>query len=400
MPKWRQTGRRLLKKFQPYAKAAYRGAKVGYKISKIVKAARRSSVASGTTLKNRTPKRARVRSRSSPMDMDSATDHNDMSRMVVPIRMRPGRLKRTVGSYRYRVTKQGIRTSLAGTQAVFQCYPIMLAEHINGNTNDGAQSLLYSDDLFQLQYKTATAANTIYVNQPGQVQNTDLMGLKGVNHELNVLNMNTSPIEVHLYYWLCKKDTLLGPDAAWARAIQDRNENQAAPLVRTAIANANVGEGTDSITRWGANPGAGTMKRYYRKIGYKKFVIQGGNQTRVKARFNYNKILSREVAKNAENQFGLDEAVSLAGYTIWPQLVVRSGLVGVAIDNISAAASEVTYGPIRVGILQQDILHLCSLKANSYSTNRVSEGHLQGTLTGAVFKIINDEDEAAQVVNN
>jgi len=322
--------------------------------------------------------------------VSAVSGHNDLSANSFSNSLNPGKLQKHLGMYTYKVTKQLIQNQVAGVQSVFEGKPIVMRSQFNGTVDTGAASNNFPDDPFQLN-PYVNSPNAIYSGPMPVVASTSLLGLSSVTHEMTMLNLETSAVQVHIMYVLCKDDTDKSPTVAWNDGLFQSSENQAAITYRTTLANITSAGAGESIYSYGQTPYKVRMfKKYWKTIAEQKFILNGGDQKRISTKFNYKKFLSRAV-------LAAGGGIYMAGFTIIPLIIVRGAVVGVS-TGADVASTEVTYASCRVGLLQTDKYNLCGMPAQlaEVRTRRV-EGQLVNLDAGLVEKIIDDEDDVEVV---
>jgi len=317
-------------------------------------------------------------------------DHNDMTGEKIPNSLIPKDLKGATGKFVYNVIKQKINNDVNGIQGVFVGYPIMIRDHIKGTTNVLAQAEQFPDDVFQFAQRLAPATtNAIFNNGTlPLVPDTAIMGLKKVHHEMVVLNMMNTPVEVDVMYYLCRQDCNEDPTQVWDIAVTERGDNQSNAVIRSTLGTLNAGVGRDNFENYGTYPKQRMLSRFYKMIASKKMILQGGNQHKIHTTFDFNRVLSRELSQRT------DLPKYLAGYTIWPMFIAKGGAVGIS-AALETPATEVTYSQTRIGIIQHDAYVFTGLPVPNYDVSRRVIGQL--VATSAISKHIDDEDQVDDI---
>lgn len=319
----------------------------------------------------------------------SGGTHNDLSVKPFPNDVTPGKLQKNLGYYTYKVTRQNIFFQSAGVQLICEARPIVLKSQFNGTVDTGAASNNFPDDPFLLNPYIAPNTNAIYAAGPN-VAKTNVIGLNKVVHEMTILNMETSALEVRVLWCLCKDDTNLSPVNAWNEGIFNSSENQVIMTYRSNFSNQTSAGAGDNPLSFGNLPFKNKIfKKFWKVVGDQNFVLQGGDQKRLGTIFNYKKFISRQVVlSNPETNF-------MAGYSIVPLIIGKGCVVGVApAGNPPGPSQEVTYSSCRIGILQTDSYVFAGIppSAADIRTRRV-EGQMAVLDAGVVERIIDDEDE-------
>lgn len=329
---------------------------------------------------------ANIYTRTKKAATDENGDHNDMDRQAFKNTLVPKGIKATSNKYNYRVTKQKINNGLQGIQGVFLGYPILMKDHMAGSKNAAATAEQFPDDIFELNLSNTTANDIYNTGTFGFVKKTDVMGIKKVGHEMNILNMANSPAEIVIMYLLCVNDTTENPVTCWTNSVTAGAENQASATIRNLLSTVGAGYGKDDYQSYGAMPNYKKFKQTWKTIAQERFVLQGGNQKKLFTTFNYQKIIRRDVV--------LQSDAFMAGYTIYPLIIHRGGLIGVA-NELGADSAEVTNGSTRIGILQKDDYLFCGVPDKAHSAQRRVVGNIINS--AYVEKHVDDEDQVDDV---
>lgn len=320
-----------------------------------------------------------------------ASSHNDINVMNVPNSLKPGKLKDTEGYYTYKVTKQKIVSKPAGIQLVDNGYAIAIKTQFNGTTTTSPSLSNFPDDVFLLNPYQTPELNAIYTGVTPATSFTGVIGLDSVAHEITIVNMESSGMEVTVMWMLCTNDTVQSPTTLWNESVLAANQNQGGAAIRSTFAASSVGFGAESFESYGALPShAKLLNKYFKTIAKSNFTLQGGDQKRMCLKFNHKKFISRQVVLNEPTK------IWMAGYSIHPVIICKGAVVGLATDANTASA-EVTYASCRIGLLQTDTYKFASLPPGiGERRNRRVEGQIINP-SDLVEKIINDEDDATVV---
>lgn len=217
----------------------------------------------------------------------------------------------------------------------------------------------------------------------------DKFYVRSVSANVSMLSLENVAQEVLMYFVTPKKDTYLDPVSYFDQICQVHRLGNGAATPAAATTTATATAGGADYTDIGQNPWKyEEFRNVWRCIKAVKIVLQPGDQHSVSASFKYNRpFLLKE--------FSARSSVYLSGITIVPMVILRGGLVGIALNDASVS-SEVANAKTRVGFATNYQYNLAALPVSRF----VAEGYFPGNVvddTTQVMHHINDVDVVSQL---
>lgn len=284
-------------------------------------------------------------------------------------------VKKTVATYTYHNTSQWIFNSQQGHSCIDFPEVILTRMMLVGDTSLArTERYRIPDDLFQMNPFYQQPVTSIYpVGQGTEVPKNDLIYIKRVELQLNLLSMTNLPQLTEVYFVTPNFDTSVNPVDFHTQVVAAKNLTQG-PAAHTGIhATNDVAPGAELADSWDANPFKHKeFTRQWKLLKVVKVTLGAGDQYNVKITFNINKVINRlTLTQTRQESF-------LRGITVFPLVIGRAGLEALrtgASDGF-ASVSEVSYGKVRFGALNDTRIILGSLPMPRLSTNRLHQGIL------------------------
>ncbi len=351
-----------------------------------------STFSRGRSLSRDTSRR-RSRSRSSARsNFEDFGQHSDLSVRKLPnLVIRRNRYK-SDGEYVFRHWRQRVMISSQGSQLADYITPMLTRDQIFGLnlTNDRSFRENWDTSPFLLNpFVNAIAPSTIYPGPVAVPFDEQKIGIKYIDHEVNVLGLTTEAQLVDIYWVMPRYDTPDAPTVVWNRAVSSKNLTQVPIDPATTIADQTAVSGQDNALRWGNIPTQyKDFRKHYKLLRKVSFVLKPGDQRNFKFRITNQRIIPYNTLWTREDMY-------MAGITIVPMFVARSALVGVS-PTTESGVLEVAHGVAKIGVASNNVYHFAAVKADLISTNRVFPGMVLGDTTDSM-KIIDDEDNIEPV---
>lgn len=323
-------------------------------------------------------------------DQIEISQHNDMSMKNIGVyRFKGGHYKKTEGTYLYRDIVPWVISSVAGKQAVDFPEVIFTQYQITGSTSTNfAERYRLPDDLFLLNPNAnPTPSTAIYPGPPTAVLSNDYMYIKHVKVATRFLSMETIPQKVTVYWVTPKYDSDQNPITQWESIVTSKNISQGSAGARSVVTTTTALGGAESINTLGSSPWQHIeFRKNWGLVKKQKFVLQPGDQRNITFKVVYNKAINRNTFVNLRNN------VFLAGYTVFPIVVIEGGLIGIGSD-VASTASEVTTGPTKVGLLTDYQFVMGALPQSRFSVHRHVDHQIINPDVSQYQRMIDDTDE-------
>lgn len=376
-----------------HAASILKGVRLAYDNRKVIQAVAKRV---GETLKRRikgSKKNVQHARRGGLSQKLMISQHNDMSVTYTQNIVRPGKLGKSMGTFRYDESKQAVSGSVDGNQMVAVLPYIATREQLNGAPVLADRSVFSTWDVnpFQLNpFVSTISPSTVYPGPFNAVVANDKLAIKGCKHSLAILNMESIATEVKIIWCQAKRNTQYTPLTLWDLELQAQNMTQSLQFVDSTIGGNTARGGASLFSDIGRMPTElKGWRRYYRVVAQHTVIMQPGDQHTVSTHFNFSKVVLKSM---------LDEMITaeefIGGLTIVPMVICKSSLVGIS-TGIAIPSPEVTYGPVKLGFMLQNAWTFNALPQNRLSTNRTYRGFLVNatSVAGQVEKSIDDTDE-------
>lgn len=336
------------------------------------------------------------------------SQHNDLSLQIIKNCLRGAKHSfKTLGRFRFYEARNGGMYgdfSTEGLQYVSALPNLATRQQLIGATSNlRASTSTWDTDPFQLNPFVVVPDSNLYPNASAAVAADDKLLLATCHHHMNIINMENIPQTAIIHWYLAKRDNYYNPPDIWNNCVAAQNLTQAAAVGSALIATTTETPGGMSLGRYGADPEEyREFKKHYKCIAKHQVCLQPGDQQNLKLVFKWNKLINKTLlnllpdsyAGGATGGAPLYQPVQfIKGITICPMIILRAGLVGVR-PSSGVLASEVTYGPTRVGVLCNNEWVFKALPVARISTSRQSTGYLVGNVNNGTqnLSIINDVD--------
>lgn len=359
------------------------------------RSSRSSSAGSYLATKRRKYKNVRYRRnpRSRAVSGMETGQHNDLSvvscgEVVVGSRAVN---KAALGTVQYRVVSPWLMSCDQGRQCVDYAEIIFNRNHFTDNTSDARLDRnRIPDNLFALSTAGVPLDNAIYQNIAGDEPLARYTYIRSCKSVMEVVNLVSVACEVKVYYVTPVFDTSISPIDAWVGLLESKRNFQVGQGRATTVASASVNAGFPWFDTLGENPFTHSeFRKQWKCLKKHSFTLQPGAQHSFSMNLVYNKAIARATIERMRTDY------FLAGITVYPLFIVRSGLLGVT-DNTATAATDVSYGAVKLGVVHNFAYELGMLSNSSISANRVHFGAVQNIGNDAKMKMIDDTDEVDQ----
>lgn len=290
-----------------------------------------------------------------------------------------------LGTYHYNNVNQYTFSGLQGHQNADYAEILFGRDQLVGGltSNLRADRGRLHDDLFKLNPFYAVPGSVLYGANTG-VSRTDVLYIKNVKFHLDMLSMIKVPMEVTVYFMTPKFDTDTNPVNAWTNILDAKSLGQVAQVGAQDTITAVAQAGTSQIIDYGENPfHHREFLKLWTSVCTKKLVLQPGEQINLKGVFDYEKIVAKQTITDNRDGF------YMKGLTIVPVVIIRAGLQGIAVDEVTAAA-EVSYAPAKLGMVFSQKMEFGALPQSRLSTSRTYTGQIVSTTQ--IGKTIDDDE--------
>lgn len=249
-------------------------------------------------------------------------------------------------------------------------------------------------DPFKLNPFVAKPTSLLYPGPHPETSKSDVLYIKNVKLDCQLLSMKNVPQEVKVYWVTPKFDTDINPLDSWNNVLNAKNDGILPPTRSAGIGTSTAASGRSGSTDVGANPFHHRQFRdTWRCVTSSTVLLQAGEQVNLEVVFDMHKILSRSTLAEVRNQ------QFLAGITVFPMLICRAGLAGVATNlaGVGGSATEISHAPVKVGTLTNYIIKFGALPTSRHSSSFVYPGIIEGDETTDILTTINDQDQEVAV---
>lgn len=300
-------------------------------------------------------------------------------------------------------SEQDFCYSLVGMQGSFALPAMLTYYQLTGAlrpTSQVSSPVAWAIDPWQLDPNNKVTNTTYYQTAAVQTQNS--LYVSRIHAEYEFVNPQTTAVEVEFVMYLTKKNGVDAPPRLWAQAIdeiatpQNMSEVSAPNYVGVnANINAQPGQiGYAGVITAGNRPTKQKLfTKFFKEIGYQKFILQGGDSHRLSMDIPIRRVLSRATMEMIK----LESANStyLAGWTIVPMVTVLGAPLMLdpvdAAGNPTGTAQKPTYSSSSVGVLSNYEVKFSFLPAPQGRFQYVEERQLGGNLAA---KVTDADDQA------
>lgn len=344
-------------------------------------------------------KRRRTRSKRRKMSkkynaaQEVSQHNNDNSIHLSPLTIGKAKLPHKY-KFKYQVIRQRTQSGVQGTQLVMLCPAVGALGQLNGTTTNLRNVYEQWDaDPYKLNpFSGILAVNTIYPGPFPAIVANDKLYWHGYNHHLSIINLSTVPCTASVCWLLCNNNASVTPIAAWDNVGGvEEALTQPGQVASALLATNTATGGFTGSTTYGAFPYEHkTFRKYWKLLDRFDYTLQPGDQVNLSRKINMNKIITKQWMTNQTNTY-------LKGITIYPMIIARAGLVGVATAGGGNPAAEVAYGACKLGIVDNQEHHFGGVPiGNNLATTRVYQGTIVNDVVDELKHII-DTDAVATV---
>lgn len=339
--------------------------------------------------KTRTSTKRKKKSDGSEMQ----SSHDDMDAAVVKSHIRSKPIPNTKQNMNYTVIKNYKLTGTTGEQMVEELASFYTRDQImgvistdgNGKTNPGR----WGDDPYLFNPVKGISSDGNVYTVDGKYLNTTTLVSHKVNEEYYILNAQNVPVNITIWWLMCKKDNDFGPIECWKRAKADAGAYQRAAVGRTTYGSFVTSGASAAVEEYGDLPFRyKEFNKSWKAIAKHQFILQGGNQRKIRISHNLKRNIRRESFENNDNGV-------LAGYTIVPMLIAKCGLV--EFEQQEGSSNEFSFAKPALGAITKQRFKFGFHNSQTFSNERLYDGHLVRLTDAFVQKHIDDEDQVAPV---
>lgn len=316
------------------------------------------------------------------------SQHNDLSRYNMGlVSMGPKKRIRSIGKYKYRETAQHVMQGSQGFQNIDYIEVLFTRSKLVGSvSNLRANRLQSASDFYQLNPYSNRPTTTYFPGPPPAVEEQDKMAIQSVNCQYDFLSLSNVAQVVDFYLITPKYDTNFEPIGAWIQALGNEALGEGVITSANVTTTTTMVAGKDDINAYGNDPQkCRPWNKLWRVLKKKTFVLQPGDQRCYSATIRYNKVCSKQMfTSNRTAQF-------IKGYTVYPMIIAKSGLVGIQ-DGSTGTAVEVAHAATKVGVSSNYVINFASLPATRFTTSRREEGLVQQDILDST-NIVDDTDQ-------
>lgn len=324
-----QYGRKAIGTTAAISMGARKGSKKGGKGKGKAKVARKSKGKRGRSY----TKTFRI----AETEMEGISVHNDMIQTSMNMHLGKYKKLKSYGKFEYQEVEDAILFGLEGRQKVDWLMQFMNYDQIMGNTGGNLFDKL-GTDLYTLNpYRLPTGSAVI---GSGNYDN-DALYIDHIIGHFHFSNLTPIAAQLDLFFMTPKVDTDLDPRTAWSQLLVDNRMGQTASAYRTATTQAEALDGSALYNMVGQSPfQIKEFKKMYYSIGYKKIMLQPGEQNVVKFKINFGHIVRRAFVKERGSKF-------LRGLSVVPLLIQRGGIV----EIMDTTTKGMTYAQTNIGVI-------------------------------------------------
>lgn len=360
-------------------------------LGQMTRAARQMQMA-----RRRRAKRNVSRTSGRGQDVTLTSDHTGLAtKDLGMVKLGPYRAKigKLLGNYKYQNRNQWIIQGLEGQQVADYTEICFSRQQLIGPGNsDRNNRVAWPVTPFQLNPYVTRGNTSVFPGPHQEVSRSDALYIKNVQCHLNMLSLVNVPSEAMVYWMMPVYDTDVDPISSWVTILESKNEGGIVQAPAADILQVNAVGGNARNTDFGANPfHHKEFRKVWKAVKSSKVLLQAGEQVNLRVRFHYEKILSRStLAEVRKLQY-------LAGLTIFPVIIVRSGLIGLSPPGSGTAvqSAEVSNAASKVGVVSNWQCEFGALGAARLSTSQGYSGVVE--VSNMDKQILDDNDEVVNL---
>lgn len=274
------------------------------------------------------------------------SQHNDVSSQKFKLILRKRPLRGSKDKIKYVENMEFIFNGAEGIQGVFAPRCFFSTQSFVGPTSNSRNTQNQMGVTWFQMNPDAKSTGSSYVTA-GTTTDSRINILKA-HHDMEFVNMENLATTVWVYFFVCSKNTSKTPLQIWSDAITNQSQGQS-NLVPSIVTTSNVAvTGATSINVVGNFPNDAMMKKYWRLLTCKKFVLQGGDTHKLEYEMYVNKQVLYSEINEAANA---DGALYYRGLSVFPLIITKGSLAGISDPQ---GPTEVTYGKTKVGCVMSN----------------------------------------------
>lgn len=328
---------------------------------------------------------------------EQMSSHNDLSKHKMFIKYLGKKMNKlkTMGKFRYIDVRESVQSCPAGQQLVFDLPGIATRSQLTGTFTNNARAAIdnWPQSPFTLNpfyNQGVLSAGHPFYNPGVGVVSQDRISLSSADYELHMLNMENIPIEVEINWMTPKQDIGNTPTLEFQQAILSDSFGQPVEAPAAATATVLAAPGYASYVDYGNHPNKyRQFNKAWKSLGTYKIVLQPGDQHVINSKLVWHKILEKH------NLDARSSVSHLRGLTIIPNVICKAGLAAIY-QAPSTAATEVTWGPVKVGFVQKLAYKFDALPLARISTTRTFNGVVAPS--AAYFAPVIDADDDLTII--
>jgi len=291
--------------------------------------------------------------------------------------------EKLLGNYQYRNINQWIVQGLQGHQVADFPEVMFTRAQLIGDVSDvRSDRIRWPDSPKLLNPFAGHPGSTIYPVPATGVVN-DVIYIKNCKTIHHLLNMTKIPMNVDIYWVMPKYDTDMTPVSSWTDILNSKFMGQTGQTGATNTASTTATPGGALRIDYGQNPYQHQeFTKLWKCVKTSHCIIQAGEQVDLFIDFKMEKIVNIMNLATRNCQY-------LRGLTIFPLIIARCGLEGIATGE-TGASLEVAYGQVKLGVVANHNITFGALPQSRFSTARTYTGTIVSTTQ--VEKTIDDDD--------
>lgn len=342
------------------------------------------------------PRNSRRQQSGRANDLTLTSDHTGLaSKDLGVVRLgKPPKIPKMLGTYLFQNNNQWIVSNISGQQVSDFPEVLFTRNQLTGASLSSNRFDRYAwpTTLYELNPYIVRPNTTMFPGPHTEIAKADVAYIKSANIHFKLLSMVTIPQEVLVYWCMPKFDTDVNPIDAWVAVLAGKNAGANTQALSATLLNVFSTYGGAGINDVGANPfHHREFRNSWKCVKSSKVLLQAGEQVDLRVRFEIEKIINKSTLTDVRKmQF-------LAGLTIFPLVIMRTGLVGESPQGSGngVPSAEVTHGIGKLGIWTSHQIKCGAIGGSRLSTTQTYEGTLVNSLEDK--QIINDQDQVVNV---
>lgn len=316
--------------------------------------------------------------------------HNDMSIRTISIKYPfQGHKGKTLGKFYYRETYQEVIEGAQGQQVGSILKAMLTLTQLQGATTSTTRSNESSWNIspYELNPFSVPPSNPLYTNTTTALASADSYKINNVEVTVKMLSLRDVPQHVKLYYVVNKNSSAFNAYQIWENGVTRERYGQTIGTAASLLATTTATSGYNVPTNPGEVPTRVRMFRDHFKI-LKEYqvILQPGDQHHVRCNIQLDRFFTKEYLQQLTTS-----DVYIRG-TIQILAVVIPSVVGMSTASPPTKTTEVAYGEVKVGFVQEMKYTFAALPQSRIHTSRSWEGLVTNDTTDKQLKI-DDEDD-------